>query len=297
MGSVVLRPDVLVLAGGGIVGEAWMQGVLAGIEDEGGVDFREAETFVGTSAGSIVAARLAAGMRPRRPATPGAAHTDATDAIGASGLRGVLAGAARTGFNLGAPALSAALAVSQPVGSAARGAILRRAGTRGIPLDDLRGRVQRWGGRFDGRLRICAVDRGSGKRVVFGAPGAPQASVADAVIASCAIPFYFKAVTIGGREYVDGGAWSVTNLDAAPAGRGSRVLFLHPTAALRQPWMRAFHLATELELQALRRRGAQVVRVAPDASAAVAMGSNFMEGGRIATVLAAGHAQGRRLAP
>jgi NTE family protein len=296
MGSVVLRPDVLVLAGGGIVGEAWMHGVLAGIEDEGGADFRKAETFVGTSAGSIVAARLAAGKRPRRPAAPGTATTDEAAPSGPTGLRGVLAGAVRTGFNLGAPALSAGLAVSQPVGSAARGAILRRAGARGIPLDDLRGRVQRWGGRFDGRLRICAVDRGSGRRVVFGAPGAPRASVPDAVIASCAIPFYFKAVTIGGRQYVDGGAWSVTNLDAAPAGRESRVLFLHPTAALRQPWARAFHLATELELQALRRRGAQVVHVAPDAPAATAMGPNFMDGARIATVLAAGYAQGRRLA-
>src|SRR4051812_11402879 len=62
-----LRPDVLVLAGGGIVGEAWMQGLLAGIEDASGLDLREAEAFVGTSAGSIVAARLAAGRRPARP--------------------------------------------------------------------------------------------------------------------------------------------------------------------------------------------------------------------------------------
>jgi hypothetical protein len=28
-----VAPDVLVLAGGGVVGEAWMTGVLAGIED------------------------------------------------------------------------------------------------------------------------------------------------------------------------------------------------------------------------------------------------------------------------
>ncbi|MDX6733385.1 MAG: hypothetical protein QOC54_3333, partial [Baekduia sp.] len=64
--AAFLRPDVLVLAGGGIVGEAWMHGVLAGIEDGAGVDLRETEAFVGTSAGSIVAARLAAGRRPRR---------------------------------------------------------------------------------------------------------------------------------------------------------------------------------------------------------------------------------------
>src|SRR4051812_23981559 len=65
-----VAPDVLVLSGGGIVGEAWMQGVLAGIEDAAGIDFRDPETFVGTSAGSIVSARLAAGRRPPRPRDP-----------------------------------------------------------------------------------------------------------------------------------------------------------------------------------------------------------------------------------
>ena len=64
-------PDVLVLAGGGTVGHAWMTGVLAGVEDAAGVDFRRVEFFVGTSAGSIVAARLASGRSPRRAAAPG----------------------------------------------------------------------------------------------------------------------------------------------------------------------------------------------------------------------------------
>ena len=45
------RPDVLVLGGGGVLGEAWMMGVLAGIEDATGFDLRDCEYFVGTSAG------------------------------------------------------------------------------------------------------------------------------------------------------------------------------------------------------------------------------------------------------
>src|SRR5205823_5327351 len=67
----LLRPDVLVLAAGGVVGEAWMTGVLAGIEAETDIDFRRVEAFVGTSAGSIVAASLAAGRSPRRPGRGG----------------------------------------------------------------------------------------------------------------------------------------------------------------------------------------------------------------------------------
>jgi NTE family protein len=311
----LLRPDVLVLAGGGIVGEAWMHGVLAGIEDSGGVDFRRTEAFVGTSAGSIVAARLVAGRRPPRPdasareAAPGLADAEApvddVDRDG-PGLRAAVRGAARDalrfGWALSAPVTGAALAVSAPAGALARAAVLSRAAGRGRPLSDLRARVERWGARFDGRLRVCAVDRRTGRRVVFGAPGAPAASVADAVCASCAIPFVFAPVTIGGREYVDGGVWSVTNLDAARVGRGTHVLCLDPAAglggeALRATALRsAFRVASELELQGLRRRGAQVEHVAPDADAGAAMGHDVMAPGRAAPALAAGYAQGRRLA-
>jgi NTE family protein len=306
----LLRPDVLVLAGGGIVGEAWMHGLLAGLEDAGDADFRRVEAFVGTSAGSIVAARLVAGRRPPRPgadaraAAPGLAEEAAEDRGGgaAGAVRGVARDALRVGWGLSAPVTSAAVAFSAPAGALARAAVLSRAAGRGRPLHDLRARVQRWGARFDGRLRVCAVDRRTGRRTVFGAPGAPATSVPDAVCASCAIPFVFAPVTIGGREYVDGGVWSVTNLDAARVGRDTHVLCLDPTAGLGGDARRAaavrgaFRVASELEIQGLRRRGARVVHVAPDGEAAAAMGHNFMAPGRAAPALAAGYAQGRRLA-
>src|SRR3954468_8911430 len=59
--SRVELPDVLVLGAGGAVVEAWMTGLLGGL----GLDFRQCEYFVGTSAGAIVAATLAAGQAPR----------------------------------------------------------------------------------------------------------------------------------------------------------------------------------------------------------------------------------------
>jgi NTE family protein len=66
-------PDVLVLGGGGILGEAWMSAVLAGLDEAEGFDARECASYVGTSAGSIVAASLAAGLPPgaRLGASPG----------------------------------------------------------------------------------------------------------------------------------------------------------------------------------------------------------------------------------
>jgi NTE family protein len=297
-------PDVLVLAGGGVLGEAWMTGVLAGVEDAAGVDLGRVEAFVGTSAGSIVCARLASGRSPRRPsgspdAVPREAEGEGRDGFA---VRDALRAAGAAGWAATAPAASAALAIGTPAGALARAAVLARmpAGTR--RLDRLHEHVERWGARFDGRLRICTVDRGSGRRVVFGAPGAPPASVADAVLASCAIPWVFAPVEIGGRAYVDGGVWSVTNLDAAPAGRDTHVLCLDTVAGLdprsrRMAALRGwFRVAAELETQTLRRRGARVRHIAPDAAAADAMGTNLMDSGPSERVLAAGYRQGLALA-
>ena len=302
---VFALPDILVLAGGGVLGEAWMTGVLAGIEDTTGTDLRRTEAFVGTSAGSIVAASLAAGRSPRRPAegAPAAApaRSSADDDAGANGgprLRGALRTAGAAAWAGTAPAASAALALGAPGGALVRAAALARMPAGHRSLGDLRARVERCGPRFDGRLRVCAVDRRSGRRVVFGAPGAPLAEVADAVVASCSIPWVFEPVAIGGREYVDGGVWSVTNLDAAPAGRESHVLCLDVLSGLdpRGRGMvalrRAFRVAAELETQTLRRRGAHVLRVGPDARAADAIGDDLMAPGPRDAVLAAGFAQG-----
>jgi NTE family protein len=292
-------PDILVLAAGGVLGEAWMSGVLAGIEDESGVDFRDVETFVGTSAGSIVAAHLAAGRRPRRPggAQTGGDPGFVEDAPPRSAPTALLRAAARFAA---APLAPPTLALG-----AVGGAVARRAALAAIPdgrrnLDHLRREVSRSGVRFDGRLRICTVDRGNGRRVVFGAPGAPEADVADAVVASCSIPSVFRPVRIGSRSYVDGGAWSLTNLDAAPAGRGSEVLCLHPSGSLgvsvSSAWgaMRAAAAAAaELEGLALRAKGAHARIVGPDRESARAMGTNFMDPGPAARVHAAGYRQGR----
>jgi NTE family protein len=162
----------------------------------------------------------------------------------------------------------------------------------------LRSEVEKSAARFDGRLRVAAVDRRSGRRVMFGSPGAPAATVAEAVEASCTVPWLFAPVEIGGREYVDGGVWSPTNLDAAPAGRDTHVLCLNPTASLTatHPVLAVMRnvarSAVSVESLVLRRRGAAVKTVAPNTECAAAMGSNFMEQEPRTRVLAAGYRQG-----
>jgi NTE family protein len=299
-----VMPDVLVLAGGGVIGEAWMTGLLGGIEDAAGIDLRHMEALVGTSAGAIVAARLVAGRSPERPPGPREDLAAADGAGQPSGGRAqrLVRGAARWGWAATAPLAPVAVAVGAPGGALVRSALLSRAPSSGRRLDRLHAQIARSGARFDGRLRVCCVDKRSGRRVVFGAPGAPPAPVADAVVASCAIPWVFSPVRIGGREYVDGGVWSVTNLDAAPAGRDTEVLCLDPTAslgpragaagALRQ----ALRVAVAVEVQVLRGRGARVRHIGPDAGAADVMGHDFMATAPVAQVLAAGYRQGRALA-
>jgi NTE family protein len=288
----VLDTDVLVLGAGGVVGEAWMTGVLAGIEEGADVDLRYVEAFVGTSAGAIVAARLAAGERVRRP--PGGADARASAEADAGG-GGLLRTAARWGWAATAPLAPVATALAAPGGALVRSALLARAPDTGRTLSGVRAEVTALGARFDGRLRVCCVDKRSGRRVVFGAPGAPFASVADAVTASCAIPWAFAPVRIGDREYVDGGVWSVTNLDAAPARRDTEVLCLQPTAALRSTLRQALRVAVAVELQILRVRGARVRHVVPDDDSAEAMGSDLMAQARADGALAAGYRQGRAL--
>ena len=50
---VTALPDVLVLGVGGTLGEAWLRGLLSGLESASGLDFRGCEYFVGSSAGAV----------------------------------------------------------------------------------------------------------------------------------------------------------------------------------------------------------------------------------------------------
>jgi len=296
---VTALPDVLVLGVGGTLGEAWLRGLLSGLESASGLDFRRCEYLVGSSAGSIVAATLAGGRRPEAGDRAGRAWAvHELEAERDAGLLGRAArGAGRLGAAAASPVMPVALAGAAPAGRALRAAALRAVPQATRTLGRLGGHLDALGARFDGRLRVSAVDRRSGRRVMFGAPGAPPAAVSQAVLASCAVPGIFAPVRIGDRDYVDGGVWSPVNLDAAPAGRGSSVLCLVPTALEGglAP-LRAFtQAAVAAETLALRGRGATVRTIAPDAASAAVMGADLMDPRRSEDVLDAAFAQGRAL--
>ena len=298
-------PDVLVLGGGGILGEAWMSAVLAGLGDESGFDARGCDGYVGTSAGSIVAAALVAGIEPgsRLGELPEQPPVAASESPGGGGLLGrALQAGLTVGTVVAAPLAVAGLRFSEPGRALVRRAALGRAPTGRRSLDQLRSEVDRSGARWDGRLSVSAVEVETGRRVMFGTPAAPSATVGEAVQASCAIPGVFRPLALDGRAYVDGGAWSPTNLDRAPAGRGARVLCLNPTGSMRPSRAMPFgaigmvsRSVAAVEALALERRGARVTVVAPDAASLAALGPNLMDPAPRARVIAAGLAQGRGL--
>jgi NTE family protein len=294
---ITALPDTLVLGAGGTLGEAWTRGLLSGLSAATGLDFRDCEYVLGTSAGSIVAATLASGRELE--AGDRAARAWADDAPPAAGYDtsaggGVARATLRAGTVAASPLAPLAFAGLAPAGRMARSAALATAPRPGRRLDRLASFLDRLGAEFDGRLRIAAVDRRSGARVLFGAPGAPDAAVRDAVLASCAVPWLFAPVPIGGREYVDGGVWSPVNLDAAPGGRGAHVLCLAPTAG-GGPLRPVTAAALVAEEMALLARGMRVRAVVPDSGSVSAIGPRLMDGARVEGVLDAAFAQGWRL--
>jgi NTE family protein len=301
--AITARPDALVLGVGGTLGVAWLRGVLAGLTEHAGIDFRTCEYLVGTSAGSVVAAALAAGQVPRLSGDAPPPEIE-EDVPYASGGRASLRAVERWSAALAAPVAPALLRLGAPGGALIRRTALRTGPQPTRRFHDLERYLNTLGSRFDGRLRVVTVDRATGRRVVFGAPGAPPAEVPEAVLASCAIPWVMAPVEIGGREYVDGGLWSPTNLDVVPAGTGTEVLCLVPTASASGSGapapLRALRglsvAAARAESLALKARGARVRVIRPDEASSREMGPNLMDSRRREAVLQAAYAQGRRLA-
>jgi NTE family protein len=133
-------------------------------------------------------------------------------------------------------------------------------------------------------LWLCAVDIGSGRRIVLGRPGSPEAPLPRGVLASCAIPGVYRPVTVDGLTLVDGGAHSTTNLDLA-AKDGCRLILCvapmsyDPVAApglARQLVRRVPSRALRREVTFAREDGAEVLIVRPTATELRVHGMNMM---------------------
>ena len=298
------RPDVLVLAAGGTLGEAWMRGLLDGAGTGGGdrlprvrVLRRDLRRLVRRRLSSPPAARPTRAPRPAPLRTGPTPPSDNGDRRRFPALGRLTAAAA-------APLAPIALALGDPrrrrraCGCAAGP---RRGTKRSMP--GLGRLIDAQGARFDGRLRVVAVDRRSGRRVVFGAPGAPPATGrrggARVLLGAVASSRPWGSAAASTSTAASGAPRTST---PRPPAAAREVLCLNPTASLPASRRRSARCARSRAPPRSRRRwrcgraARRCARSRPDARAAEAMGVNLMDRGRVDAVLAAGYAQGRALA-
>ncbi len=159
-----------------------------------------------------------------------------------------------------------------------------------------RGLDEHAGDRWPDGLHICAVRRSDGARVVFGRAGAPPTRLAAAVLASCAIPGYFRPVTIEGTEYVDGGVHSATNADVLRSEGLDVVVVISSMSAANgsangaDGWIRrTVHRRMEREIARLQEAGVVVISLEPGTLARQAMGLRAMAEDRSPQVIEAAY--------
>jgi NTE family protein len=273
----------LVLGAGGITGIAWLAGAVRALRDHTGWEASSAAILAGTSAGAVVATVLAAGLDPcdlllyaEQPralkaaiarARRGRAPEPRTLPLPVSlrlGISGLL--------NPNTRRLSGFLPTGIVSGDEIRG-LTHDAASNGWPT-----------GR---QLWLNACDAHSGRHVTFGRSGAPEVPLADAVAASCAVPGYYRPVSIAGRRYVDGGIRSLTNADLLADECCDIVIVISPfSSTQRGPLLdsalfglsrRATAIQTAREITRLRAAGSQVICIQPTSADIKAMGLNPME--------------------
>lgn len=264
----------LVLGSGGHTGIAWEIGIIQGLLEEG-VDVRDADLLIGSSAGSVVATQIALGADIEE-----AAELLGSPAVTATAARmgaGVLARYAAAGLRPGLPARKRAWLGRK----AAKAAVIDEdtfvaAVAQGIEDDE-------WPERD---LMITAVRADTGESVAFTRDsGVP---LPRAVAASCAVPLVYPPVTIHGDAYMDGGIRTLTNADMAVGA--DRVLVIAPMAfALRKAQRPRAQLAG---------LGPHVrsTCIVPDQASLEAIGNNLLDPSRVGPARSAGIEQGRRVA-
>jgi NTE family protein len=304
MRTVTPTPRIgLVLGAGGVVGHAYHAGVLDGLCDATGWDPRDAEVIVGTSAGSVVGALLRAGFSARdlaarstgEPLSPEGAELLARSEPAGGPARLPSRPRGRRGVpRMASPALLMRAAL-RPFWMNRPGVMLAGALPAGAVPTELvaAGFRPLFGADWPARdLWLTAVRLRDGRRVVFGRDGGPPAHVADAVAASCAIPSFFAPVTIGGVDYVDGGAHSPTNADLVAEHDLDLVIVSSPMSvagnrlrpSLDLPARRLCRFYLGQEAARIRRRGVPVVAFQPTGDDLRLMGMNAMDPSRRAPV-------------
>jgi NTE family protein len=299
----------LVLGAGGVQGGAWLTGGLDALAESTGWDPATADVVVGTSAGSVIGSLCLAGIPPwfMVAHSAGESFDGVVDAQGRPAAEADRSGGARFQLERALPPIGpgswrlALNTLREPrryppavvfAGWAPRGFFSTE------PLKEIIRRTVPEGWTEHRNHWVVACDYASGRRVAFGRAGAPQADLADAVAASCAIPAFYHPVRIGERRFVDGGVYSSSNLDLVRNEDLDLVICLNPTSSLHpvraldpREWPNlAFRRASGRRLgseaKKLRAAGAEVILIQPTGEDLEVISRNLMSTGNRNGVIA-----------
>ncbi|MFC9997942.1 patatin-like phospholipase family protein [Nocardia sp. NPDC127526] len=286
----------LAIGCGGTVGAAWIVAALAAARDVLDWDPWDAEVMIGTSAGAEMLTMLGSGIGVDELVAM--QRGTSTNPILTAHMRcepGRFPPLPRP--SLGAPGRAVRELLARP----GNGHALLTAGSGLLPKG---GGDASWLQRLADRLNpgrswvehpatwLVAMDDATGERVAFGSPSAPDASLGAALRASWAVPGWFPAVPIAGRNFIDGGAASTASVDLLIPARLDEVLVLAPMASTgRLPAAGPGHFLErqlrnrmseklDAEIALLRAAGAKVLRIDATAEDLAVMGPNFMDGRR-----------------
>ncbi len=272
----------LVLGAGGLVGIAHHAGVVCALADELGFDEEHADLVIGTSAGSAIAAYLRSGWSPEALlARTADLHEAAPGPIGGGPLD-LLRHGIGSAYVVARATVRVPSLLSLPPMPLLRRAFPAGVATMGKGPSILERELPRtWPER---PLWLATYDLVSRRRVVLGRAGEPYVAMSTAVRASCAIPGVYPPVRAADGVLVDGGAWSLTNLDLASLAGCDTVLCVAPMSfdparppeprdrVIREVSTRALVRATDR----LSRQGIRVVTLAPGPREVAAQGMNLM---------------------
>ena len=263
----------LVLSAGGATGDPWHAGVLAALHETTGWDARHASLIIGTSAGAISATGLRAGLSP---ADRHADHVGRPVSVEGQTILDRIVTPwldERADRELRPQSLAMTLRSAwppwrfRPVHAAVG---LLPAGTLSaerleIRMNELAG--ANWPAE---PTWVPAVRLDDGRRVVFGRDDV-DASIGQAVRASCSVPGVYQPAPIGSGRYVDGGVHSSTNADlVAPLAFDLVIISSSMTAVPSSTGLTSVSptrnwMARKLghEVAAIRRTGTPVLVVQP----------------------------------
>ena len=234
----------LVLGGGGFTGGVYEIGALRALDLLAvNSTVNNFDVYVGTSAGSFIAALCANGVTPEemmrvvtRQGKPPFKDIDIGDLLRPNLLEFARKGAL---MPLRAVALARQL-LSQPGGVSFMDVMIGLAD--GLPSGLYTGAgIERYlrevlsePGRTDDfgqlgcELYLTATDLDSCERVVLGVDGSEDVPISTAVRASGALPMVYAPVRVHDRELIDGGIVSTTNLDLAIQAGAKLVVVINP---------------------------------------------------------------------